>query len=148
MDPIVIRFEIGISPEMKDLLTSTTSTMAAAAVMTVRDALTRSFDSFITSVRAGAAKAEPKTEEPEPKEEKTVITTKVDATAPESEPVTTTSAAREVPDSELTAAVDRAKSRGVTNTQLKSLLTERNYTRILACPQDQREDFIMAIDNL
>lgn len=128
MEPLVIRFEIGMSESLAKVLANIAGTLAAAQVMG-------------KAIEAPAQKEEPaKAEKPAA----APAPAKAEAKAAPAKP----SAVKDIPDDELTAAVDRAKARGITNTQLRGLLAERGYARVLACPQDQREDFIMTIDNL
>ena len=129
MEPLVIRFEIGMSEPLAKVLANIAGTLAAAQVMG-------------KAIEAPAPKEEPaKAEKPAAAP---TAPAKAEAKAAPAKP----SAIKDIPDDELTAAVDRAKARGVTNTQLRGLLAERGYARVLACPQDQREDFILTIDNL
>lgn len=129
MEPLVIRFEIGMSESLAKVLANIAGTLAAAQVMG-------------KAIEAPAPKEEPA------KAEKPVATAPAPAKAEAKAAPAKPSAVKDIPDDELTAAVDRAKARGITNTQLRGLLAERGYARVLACPQDQREDFIMTIDNL
>lgn len=129
MEPFVIRFEIGMSESLAKVLANIASTLAAAQVMG-------------KAIEAPTPKEEPvKAEKPAAA---APAPAKAEAKATPAKP----SAVKDIPDDELTAAVDRAKARGITNTQLRGLLAERGYARVLACPQDQREDFILTIDNL
>ena len=130
MEPLVIRFEIGMSEPLAKALANIAGTLAAAQVMG-------------KAIEAPAPKEEPAKAE-KPAAAVPAAPVKAEAKAAPAKP----SAVKDVPDDELTAAVDRAKARGITNTQLRGLLAERGYARVLACPQDQREDFIMTIDNL
>ncbi len=134
MEPLVIRFEIGMSEALTQTLASIVGTIAAAQVMA-------------KTVEAPASPKEEQVEVERPAAAPVAPAPAPRAEAPKAAPAKP-SAVKEIPDSELTEAVDRAKARGITNTQLKALLAERGYARVLACPQDQREDFIMSIDNL
>ena len=129
MEPLVIRFEIGMSEPLAKVLANIAGTLAAAQVM-------------------GKAIEAPAPKEEQAKAEKPVAAPAAPAKAEAKAAPAKPSAIKDIPDDELTAAVDRAKARGVTNTQLRGLLAERGYARVLACPQDQREDFILTIDNL
>lgn len=129
MEPLVIRFEIGMSESLAKVLANIAGTLAAAQVMG-------------KAIEAPAPKEEPA------KTEKSAAAAPAPAKAEAKAAPAKPSAVKDIPDDELTAAVDRAKARGITNTQLRGLLAERGYARVLACPQDQREDFIMTIDNL
>lgn len=129
MEPLVIRFEIGMSKPLAEVLANIAGTLAAAQVM------------------GKAIEAPTPKEEPAKAEKPAAPAAPAKAEAPKAAPAKP-SAVKGIPDDELTAAVDRAKARGVTNTQLRGLLAERGYARVLACPQDQREDFILTIDNL
>lgn len=129
MEPLVIRFEIGMSESLAKVLANIAGTLAAAQVMG-------------KAIEAPAPKEEPV------KAEKPAVAAPAPAKAEAKAAPAKPSAVKDIPDDELTAAVDRAKARGITNTQLRGLLAERGYARVLACPQDQREDFIMTIDNL
>ena len=129
MEPLVIRFEIGMSEPLAKVLANIAGTLAAAQVM-------------------GKAIEAPTPKEEPAKAEKPAAAAPAPAKAEAKATPAKPSAIKDIPDDELTAAVDRAKARGVTNTQLRGLLAERGYARVLACPQDQREDFILTIDNL
>lgn len=130
MEPLVIRFEIGMSESLAKVLANIAGTLAAAQVMG-------------KAIEAPTPKEEPAKAE-KPAAAAPAAPAKAEAKAAPAKP----SAVKDIPDDELTAAVDRAKARGITSTRLRGLLAERGYARVLACPQDQREDFIMTIDNL